>query len=364
MSDTKAKDDQTKWTSKRVSHVFGALVDDKNANGAMRVESQGSPPAAARKGTSNNPPLAKVLSDPALMAQFKSWLSINRPKEDRQLAMLDALRIIKGQSANGALADPGMVALELYQKYLMNGAEQEINLEVALRFEVLDRLDHSYPVEEVFRAVEPIMEKRLEVHLNDFYKRDLQGGPPVATHDKSIAQAKSMSKKGDAQPQVQSQPSQNQAQLQPQSQPQARPNPTSPSPATHASSSSNSEEKKNKNSKNWFTFKKKEKAKYDVSLPFNTSHELHVDYDPDVGYKGLPDEWKKALECAGVLPADIEKNPVAANSTMRFFLEGSSTSTPTSNTKAPLADEVVVSLNQLVNNDDPRVRLLPIQKMT
>ena len=43
----------------------------------------------------------------------------------------------------------GMAALELYQTYLMNGAELEINLEPSLRYEVLDRIDQGHPVDEV-----------------------------------------------------------------------------------------------------------------------------------------------------------------------------------------------------------------------
>lgn len=122
-----------KWHQQRVSYIFNAF-DPKEADKEIKT---------------SNLKMSNVFGDPKLVAQVRSWLISNGKGEERLLFMLEAMKKLRYQASAGILEDHGMAALELYQTYLMNGAECEINLEPALRFDVLDRIDQCLSIDEV-----------------------------------------------------------------------------------------------------------------------------------------------------------------------------------------------------------------------
>jgi hypothetical protein len=120
------------WHQQRVSYIFNAF--DPNAD---------------KENKTSNLKMSNVFGDPKLLAQVRAWLISNQKGEERLLFMLEAMKKLRYQASAGILEDHGMAALELYQTYLMNGAESEINLEPALRFDVLDRIDQCLSIDEV-----------------------------------------------------------------------------------------------------------------------------------------------------------------------------------------------------------------------
>lgn len=352
-----------KWSHKRVSYVFSALVpaEDEGTKGQHKTYEESNPskkdtndaPASANKRSEQQPTsnpnsvspntslsLVAVLADSTLSARFKSWITTSRHGEERQLHMLEALRKLRNQSSTGGLPDPGMAALELYQKYLMNGAENEINLEAALRYEVLDRIDQGFPVEDIFRGVEPVLEKRLGILLHDFNNRaDTTGHPSPPQELGSVSSPRYQSDKQSTATVL------------------ALPSPTL---------SSNSERKARFT---WNPFKERKKGingsgkapkKSEVSLPFNISHDVHVDFDQETGFKGLPTDWKVALDTSGIPHNDVKANPKAVLDALKLvdkLNKGEpANQPPTSPTPVPLCDDVPLSLDQLVCKDDPRGR--------
>jgi tRNA A-37 threonylcarbamoyl transferase component Bud32 len=337
-----SKTDSEKWTQKRVSYVFSALVpteDESPKQHKHQDETHTKRESDNKKEPTSPhtlPSLHATLADPNLVVQFKTWIVANRHGEERQLHMLEALRKLRKQSSAGGLADPGMAALELYQKYLMNGAENEINLEAALRYEVLDRIDQGFPVEDIFRGVEPVLEKRLGNLLTDYNNRTEPAAQRAPSPDVSSLSS-------------------------------PRTNPEKQSAATvlalPSPPLSSSSEKKSR--RTWNPFKKGAPSngkanKKEVSLPFNISHDVHVDFDQETGFKGLPNEWKVALDTSGIPQNDVKANPKAVLDALKLvdkLNKGEpANQPPISPTPVPLSDDVPLSLDQLVCKDDPRGR--------
>ncbi|KAI8842348.1 kinase-like domain-containing protein [Chytriomyces cf. hyalinus JEL632] len=61
-------------------------------------------------------------------------------------------------------------------------------------------------------------------------------------------------------------------------------------------------------------------TKADISSPYNPVHLTHVGFNQDTGeYTGLPKEWQKLLQDAGISPADQQANPQAMIDIMGFY---------------------------------------------
>lgn len=114
----------------------------------------------------------------------------------------------------------------------------------------------------------------------------------------------------------------------------------------------------------------------EVSMPFNITHDVHVgewpsiytardtdkvlDFDPETGFKGLPAEWKRALEASGITPNDMKAHPNEVLDALKLvdkLTKGEAPNEPPlSPSPVPLCDDVPVTLDQLVCKDDPRGR--------
>jgi hypothetical protein len=137
---TNGKDGQ--WHQQRISYVF-------NTFDANNVEKENHKP-----NPTSNLKMSNVFGDPKLLAQIRAWLIANGKGEERLLFMLEAMKKLRYEASAGLVEDHGMAALELYQTYLMNGAEREINLEPSLRFDVLDKIDQCLSIDEVSLTIE------------------------------------------------------------------------------------------------------------------------------------------------------------------------------------------------------------------
>jgi len=338
-----------------------------------------------------------VFGDPKLLAQVRAWLIANGKGEERLLFMLEAMKKLRYEASAGLVEDHGMAALELYQTYLMNGAEREINLEPSLRFDVLDKIDQCLSIDEIFVGVGPLIESKLEAILVNFVEKQ------AAAESPRLEASSSVSPRKDASP---------------------SPSPTNSSPLTRANKDTNGSDAHkhpingSNSSSNFFPNgspppsshqdshrrelngsgkelnasgkelnasggvaaekqkprgwvkqllgggkKKKEKKNGTiVSAPFNITHEVHVDYDPEIGFKGLPKQWQGLLAGSGITEGDAAAAPQTFVNVMTFhekFIQGVPPASPAltkTHGAQALADDAPVSLDQLVSKDDPRIR--------
>jgi len=389
---------------------------NNNSSNSNSNSSNSTPSSSPRFETT---PLENLLN-PA----FRGWLSINHKNQERVLAMLEDLGRLRGAARRGGLDEPGMAALEIYQRYLMNGAELEINLEAALRYEVLDRIDQGLAVDDIFKGVEPLLEKKLTPLYADFSNGTISPSVPLSSisspstlstsprpispslapvvpplliipsspprslspnylngNAKERDKEKEKDKEKERDRDLERMPSQAKSsmtrsvsdhQINKLSNGKLDAAPVSTSSYRNGKDTGSSPPSERKlKMRSWFPWKKK-KNSTEVSLPYNLQHDLHVDYDPELGFVGLPPEWKAVLESSGITPKELEANPRAVLDALKIhdeMLKGQIKQQKENGTPlpiqpqvaggtAPLSDEIQISLDQVVNKEDPRSRFL------
>lgn len=100
----------------------------------------------------------------------------------------------------------------------------------------------------------------------------------------------------------------------------------------------------------------------DVSSPFNVQHNIHVDFDSETGFSGLPVEWEAMLKSSGLSKDEVTNNPDEVLKVLEFQSNRNRGTTvfdrppvipsefPTS---APLPQEDNVTLEELVSKGNP-----------
>jgi hypothetical protein len=63
---------------------------------------------------------------------------------------------------------------------------------------------------------------------------------------------------------------------------------------------------------------KKKEDKWEVSAPFNITHDVHVDFNSATGLKGLPPEWEAMLKGAGIDKKEVAENKDAVLEVLEF----------------------------------------------
>ncbi|KAL6060047.1 Serine/threonine-protein kinase pakC [Balamuthia mandrillaris] len=92
-----------------------------------------------------------------------------------------------------------------------------------------------------------------------------------------------------------------------------------------------------------------------VSDPYNVRHHVHVDFDSESGFSGLPAEWESLLK-ASISKAEVEENPNDALNALEFY--DKYTQAP-----IPLPVESQVNLEDLINHRDPNEVFRDIKKI-
>jgi len=116
-----------------------------------------------------------------------------------------------------------------------------------------------------------------------------------------------------------------------------------------------------------------------VSAPYNVQHEVHVDFDQNTGYSGLPPEWEAILKGSGISEAEAKQNPKAVQVVIDFVSNEERKSKrppPPPRTKAntkstapnqypqqPLPEEKPLTLQELVSKDDPQLIYSNMEKI-
>jgi len=86
-----------------------------------------------------------------------------------------------------------------------------------------------------------------------------------------------------------------------------------------------------------------------VSTPYAINHDVHVVFDLESGFSGLPSEWKTLIESSGLDKDAIAENKEALGDVLNFMqpVEGAGSA-------ALPVDDVTQTLADLVSNKDPR----------
>ena len=56
----------------------------------------------------------------------------------------------------------------------------------------------------------------------------------------------------------------------------------------------------------------------DVSLPFDLQHNIHVDFDSETGFVGLPPDWESKLASSGVSKQSVIDHPAEVFECIKF----------------------------------------------
>lgn len=92
-----------------------------------------------------------------------------------------------------------------------------------------------------------------------------------------------------------------------------------------------------------------------VSLPFDVQHNIHVDFNSETGFSGLPPEWETMLKASGVEREEYMSAPNTMLDVLEFAnkqLPGGAVSVAPP-PKVELPEEKALTLDQLVSSDDP-----------
>lgn len=59
-----------------------------------------------------------------------------------------------------------------------------------------------------------------------------------------------------------------------------------------------------------------------ISRPFGFKHNIHVDYDSESGFSGLPPEWESLLKQSGLSKEQVLANPDDAMAALNYVTTG------------------------------------------
>jgi len=118
-----------------------------------------------------------------------------------------------------------------------------------------------------------------------------------------------------------------------------------------------------------------------VSSPFNVQHNIHVDFNSETGFTGLPPEWEKMLKNANITREEVIENADAVLEVLEFANRGNQpaqknkpANVPISEAKRagagkadfevqPLPAEKPLTLDQLVSQEDPTTIYFDMKKI-
>lgn len=121
--------------------------------------------------------------------------------------------------------------------------------------------------------------------------------------------------------------------------------------------------------KSFFHFLKKRAKKRgiaanpNIGIPFNVKHDVHVNFNVETGYEGLPAEWEALLKSSGFDAPDIMAHPDEVLDVLKFHSDYNTVGEHTQEQEAAIqsmdpvplmADEPAVTLNDLISLDDPK----------
>eukprot|EP01133_Synstelium_polycarpum_P016627 gene16627-19756_t len=111
--------------------------------------------------------------------------------------------------------------------------------------------------------------------------------------------------------------------------------------------------------------KEKKRLSPKVGIPFNVTHEVHVNFNADTGFEGLPKEWEVLIKSNFQEP-EVMQHPEEVLNVVKFHQQynGHEPMTAPQQHQAPLSsDEAPITLNDLISLDDPKKIFFNINKI-
>jgi len=101
----------------------------------------------------------------------------------------------------------------------------------------------------------------------------------------------------------------------------------------------------------------------EITSPFQVDHPIHVDFNTESGFRGLPPEWEVLMKTGGITPDDVRKDSNAVLDVLKFqtALDGQKPSSKPAQTALP--EEKSLTLNDVVSKEDPKQLYHSIQKI-
>eukprot|EP01094_Clydonella_sp_ATCC50884_P030526 TRINITY_DN99_c1_g1_i3.p1 TRINITY_DN99_c1_g1~~TRINITY_DN99_c1_g1_i3.p1 ORF type:complete len:420 (-),score=141.45 TRINITY_DN99_c1_g1_i3:178-1437(-) len=106
-----------------------------------------------------------------------------------------------------------------------------------------------------------------------------------------------------------------------------------------------------------------------VSTPFNVEHQIHVDFNSDSGFSGLPSEWEALLQSSGVSKEEVLAQPDEVLSCLEVQAQFAGLGSAPGAALKPkpqqmdMPEEKQVSLSDLICHDDPQQRFTNMKKI-
>eukprot|EP01091_Cochliopodium_minus_P008331 TRINITY_DN186_c0_g1_i3.p1 TRINITY_DN186_c0_g1~~TRINITY_DN186_c0_g1_i3.p1 ORF type:complete len:716 (+),score=252.79 TRINITY_DN186_c0_g1_i3:90-2237(+) len=103
---------------------------------------------------------------------------------------------------------------------------------------------------------------------------------------------------------------------------------------------------------NLFGKKKKKGGEMTISSPFNLEHHVHVDFDSETGFAGLPSEWEHMIKSSGFTKEEVVENADVMYAVLEFTNEYQKQN---GKEKMPELPNMKPKTNNNNNNDSPSV---------
>jgi len=103
----------------------------------------------------------------------------------------------------------------------------------------------------------------------------------------------------------------------------------------------------------------------EITSPFQVEHAIHVDFNAEFGFRGLPPEWESLMKQVVLTREDVQKDSGAVLDVLKFQTalneQNQKSGNPTA--KSALPEEKVLTLNDVVSKADPKLLYHSIQKI-
>lgn len=100
-----------------------------------------------------------------------------------------------------------------------------------------------------------------------------------------------------------------------------------------------------------------------VSAPFDIQHNVHVDFDSDTGFKGLPADWEAMLKSSGITRDEVIENHEEVLSLLEFQDNFQNQKNITQLQPQPLPEDNNVKLEDLISQEDPTTAFTDLVKI-
>ncbi|GAM24236.1 hypothetical protein SAMD00019534_074110 [Acytostelium subglobosum LB1] len=117
--------------------------------------------------------------------------------------------------------------------------------------------------------------------------------------------------------------------------------------------------------------KAKKRLSPKVGIPFNVKHDVHVNFNVETGFEGLPKEWEVLIK-SNFQESEVMEKPEDVLNVVKFHAQynnldggpnGQHSVPPPQQTPVPLENETPVTLNELISLEDPKKIYSSINKI-